>query len=195
MPKSISGQPWRFDTAGQMEGYDSANTFHTWGTFTAATTDIATMTAHNFVTGQGPVQVSTSGTLPTGLAASTNYWIEVINANTFYFHSTEQGARDSSSATQIDITGTGSGTHTLSMKNVFNHSIYINRLKVETGDADADFDLLDISSGRQIAYAASGDMVLNNVLEWPIDAFVSGIYVNAMPTNGVVYVYHGPPFR
>jgi hypothetical protein len=47
-------------------------------TFSAnATTDVLTLASGNatFVTGDGPFQVTTSDTLPTGISASTNYWV------------------------------------------------------------------------------------------------------------------------
>lgn len=81
------------------------------GTFTAATTDICTLTAHGFNLGL-IVQVSNSGgALPTGLLASTNYYVIPINANTFYLATTLANAL---AGTHIDITGAGSGTNTIS---------------------------------------------------------------------------------
>lgn len=80
-------------------------------TFTAATSDVCTATAHGLQTGDGPIQVSTTGTLPGGLAASTNYWVIKIDANTFYLATSLANAL---AGTQIDITSTGTGTHTLS---------------------------------------------------------------------------------
>lgn len=41
-----------------------------------------TITGHPFVTGDGPINMSTTGTLPAPLQVSTDYWIIVIDANT-----------------------------------------------------------------------------------------------------------------
>jgi len=80
--------------------------------FTAALTDIITCAAHGFVTGD-KIQVTTSGTLPTGLSTSTDYYIVKINASTFYLSTTPEDG----SATRVDITSAaGSGTHTLHLK-------------------------------------------------------------------------------
>lgn len=73
-------------------------------TFTAATTDIITATAHGLVDGTR-VTVATTTTLPAGLAASTNYYVIEATTDTFKLSATPGGAA-------VDITSTGSGTHT-----------------------------------------------------------------------------------
>lgn len=79
-------------------------------TFTAATTDICTATAHGLETGDR-VQVSNSGGgLPTGLSASTTYYVIKLSANTFSLATTDALA---TAGTAIDITGAGTGTHSI----------------------------------------------------------------------------------
>jgi hypothetical protein len=79
--------------------------------FTAAVTDINTTAVNTFVTGDGRFQVSNSGgALPTGLSASTDYWMEFISPTTFYLCTTKSNAVGSA---HIDITDTGSGEHTI----------------------------------------------------------------------------------
>jgi hypothetical protein len=74
-------------------------------TFTASTsTDLLTCNDHGVEEGD-QIIVATSGTLPTGLSASTRYWAVQVTPNSFGLASTPQGS-------QIDITGAGSGTHT-----------------------------------------------------------------------------------
>ena len=75
-------------------------------TFTAATTDIITAAGHGLSSGD-VLTVATSGTLPAGLATDTRYWVEVIDANTFYLHTSAQRTN----ANRVDVTDTGSGTH------------------------------------------------------------------------------------
>lgn len=77
-------------------------------TFTAATTNICTATAHGFSNGD-KVFVSSGTTLPAGLSASTDYFVVVINANTFYLTAALGGAI-------VDITDAGTGTHTIVLK-------------------------------------------------------------------------------
>lgn len=80
-------------------------------TFTAANaTEIFTIAAHGFVTGDGPFQASTSSALPTGLLVSTDYWPIVIDANTFYLATSLANAL---AGTNLLITTNGTGTQTL----------------------------------------------------------------------------------
>jgi hypothetical protein len=69
-----------------------------------------TLTAHVFETGDGPIRMTTSGTLPTGLALATDYWIVKDSANAIKLASSLANAY---AGTAIDITATGSGTHTV----------------------------------------------------------------------------------
>lgn len=79
------------------------------GNFTAATTDICTLTAHGMQTGQ-MVYVTSTGTIPAGLTQNANRWVIRIDANTFYLATSLANAL---AGTRIDITSTGSGTHTI----------------------------------------------------------------------------------
>lgn len=58
------------------------------------------------------VRVSSTTTLPTGLAASTNYFVIVVDSNNIRLASTRANAL---AGTWIDITAVGSGTHSLLM--------------------------------------------------------------------------------
>jgi hypothetical protein len=79
------------------------------------TTDFATddrldATAHGMITGDGPFQLITSGTLPAGLSTGTNYWAIDVSANELEVATSYANAI---AGTQVDITGDGTGTHTL----------------------------------------------------------------------------------
>ncbi len=82
--------------------------------FTAAATNICTATAHGFISFTA-VTVSSSGTLPGGLTADTTYYVWPLDANTFYLATTTNNAALGSFGA-VDITDTGSGTHTLTLK-------------------------------------------------------------------------------
>ena len=63
------------------------------------------------VTGDGPFQISNSGgALPTGLAASTNYWCIRVDANTLKVASSYANAI---ADTEVTFSTDGTGTHTL----------------------------------------------------------------------------------
>jgi len=86
-----------------------------------------THTAHGFYTGL-KVQLSSTGVLPTGLAASTDYWIIVSDANTFKFASSLANAL---SATVVAFSAKGSGILTIAPQIPFN--------VFGTGTGDIDF--------------------------------------------------------
>lgn len=76
-------------------------------TFTAATTDICTAVAHGLENGTC-VTVSSTTTLPAGLAASTHYFVRDKTADTFKLSLTPGGAA-------VDVTDTGTGTHSFTV--------------------------------------------------------------------------------
>jgi len=74
-------------------------------TITIAAPWVVTFTWHALATGN-KVYFTTTGSLPTGLAINTDYFVTVIDANTFNLSLTLWGA-------SITTTGSQSGTHTL----------------------------------------------------------------------------------
>lgn len=82
-----------------------------------AGTDVITSATHGFRTGDGPFRVTTTGSLTgTGLALATDYWIGVLDANTYKLFLSREALLSAGSvaaATAVDILGAGSGTHTL----------------------------------------------------------------------------------
>jgi hypothetical protein len=81
-------------------------------TFTVnAGTDVVTTATHGLTTGDGPFNVSSTTTLPAGLVAGTDYWVNVINATTFKLFASYANAIANTSP--IDITDTGTGVHTM----------------------------------------------------------------------------------
>lgn len=79
-------------------------------TITIAAPGVITWTAHGF-TGACPIQLTTTGGLPTGLTASTTYWVvpSSITTNTFTLATSVANAL---AGTAITTTGTQSGTQT-----------------------------------------------------------------------------------
>lgn len=77
-------------------------------TMTIATPCVVTWTAHGLISGYR-VQFTTTGALPTGLSASTTYWVNVVDANTFNLSSSLANLQ---AGTYIATSGSQSGTHT-----------------------------------------------------------------------------------
>lgn len=75
-------------------------------TFTAATDDTITLALHGYLATQR-VRVFSTGTLPAGLSADTDYYvIATVATNTFKLSTSSGGSA-------VDITDTGTGTHYL----------------------------------------------------------------------------------
>lgn len=77
------------------------------------TTDFATddnldATAHGLLTGDGPLRLSSSGTLPAGLDDETDYWVIKIGANEIRLATSQANAL---AGTAVALTDNGSGTH------------------------------------------------------------------------------------
>lgn len=101
--------------------------------FTAATTDIVTSAAHGLKDGD-MVVLSTTGTLPAGLATSTVYLVHQAATDTFELINKSTGA-------SVDITDTGTGTHTFTMHdvgNAINVGYYNNSELMLDSDGDGD---------------------------------------------------------
>lgn len=78
-------------------------------TFTNAS-NLVNQTAHGYVDGQGPFLLSNSGgALPAELDNTTDYWINVNNANSFTLHTNEVDALAGSNP--VAFTDDGTGTH------------------------------------------------------------------------------------
>lgn len=103
--------------------------------FTAATTDIITSNAHGLVDGN-KVVLTTDNTLPAGLALATVYYVVQKTTNTFKL-STQSGT----DGTPVDVTDTGTGTHTFTMHDI-GRSIFVPdyRNVVFTFDTDGGGD-------------------------------------------------------
>lgn len=80
-------------------------------TFTVdAGTDVATLATSDPPTGAGPFTMSSTTTLPGGLATATDYWWIRTGEKTGKFAAS---LADALTGTEVDITDAGSGTHTL----------------------------------------------------------------------------------
>ncbi len=93
------------------------------GTFTAAVTDIITKAGHLYQLGL-KVRLTTTTTLPAGLALSTDYFVVPIDANTFKLSDTL--AHAIAGTNLKDITDTGTGVHTITPTALAGFEAHIN---------------------------------------------------------------------
>lgn len=103
-------------------------------TITIATPGVVTLTAHGFETGDG-LYLTTTGALPTGLAANTRYFAIRVDANTIRLATSYANAI---AGTAIATSGSQSGTH----------SLYASPFGI--GDGSTTFNVPD-ARGRVIA--------------------------------------------
>ncbi len=77
-----------------------------------AGTDTINIASHALATGDGPIQFTTAGALPGGLALLTDYYVIVTGSGTFKVATTLANAV-AATPVVVDITGAGTGTSTL----------------------------------------------------------------------------------
>src|SRR5262249_37742689 len=80
-----------------------------------ASSDLIQIMSHGLTTGQGPVMVSSSGTLPGGLSASTAYYIISANSNNIKLATSKANA---TAGTAVNITSVGTSNATLTITGV-----------------------------------------------------------------------------
>lgn len=96
-------------------------------TFTAdATTDLITHAAHDFPDLSEVVLSNSGGALPTPLDPSAVYWTIRVSATTSYLASSIVNARIGN---YIDITGAGTGTHTMTATEWVEYNTFIRRTR------------------------------------------------------------------
>lgn len=131
--------------------------FETIGTFTItlASPGVATLSGHGLATGDS-VYLTTTGALPTGLAANTRYWVTVVDANTFKLATSLANALAS---TNINTSVSQSGTHTARLapagigdgSTTFNVPDYKAKFLVGKDQSDSGFAGLGQTGGAKTA--------------------------------------------
>jgi hypothetical protein len=127
----------------------------TVGNFSAnPTTDVISLTAHGLLLGE-TVRFTTTGTLPAGLALATNYYVisEGLNVNQFKVSATPNG-------TEVDITDTGSGLHTVSLG--------LGQILIPEITDETTHDWTD--------YKGKWDLILQNPAGQRLGAYVAGSF-------------------
>ena len=130
---------------------------------TSTSLNTLTLTAHGLLTGDGPVQFTTDGTLPAGIALVTDYWIIKVSANAISLAETRGGA-------VVDITDTGSGTHTL----------------VDTADTAR----VDLTTGRVTRVWEDGDTDQEGTHYGQVVATMSNGELETFPNEGTLFIWN-----
>lgn len=93
-------------------------------TFSSVSGNIITITSHGLFTGQS-VTLTTTGSLPTGLAVSTTYYVIVTGVNTIQLASTLANAR-ANPPVPITLSSAGSGTNKAVLNFIICKLTYVN---------------------------------------------------------------------
>lgn len=95
-------------------------------TAVSVSADTVTITAHGYLTGMKITALTTTGTLPAGLATSTVYYAIAVDANTLAFATSQANAL---AGTKVDITGYGATTsvNTVSVATALAGSVIIQK--------------------------------------------------------------------
>lgn len=130
-------------------------------TFAAAAvntgTDTITVVAHGYALGL-KVQISNPGTLPTGISASTDYFVIPLTVDTFQLASSLVLAN---AGTQIDITAAGAGTNTVNVTALAGASAVLQRALVNStveADWSNDGSAVNITGAGNTYFEASGSL-------------------------------------
>lgn len=141
----------------------SAQTF----TVTIASPAVFTRAGHGFANG-ARVRLSTTGSLPTGLNTTTDYYVEVIDANTFYLSTNLMGTRIVTSGAQAGVHsflqswfGLGDGVTTFNLPDL--------RGEFVRGWDDG----RGVDSGRVLGSSQAGDVQSHDHLTFAVDRYSS----------------------
>ena len=120
-------------------------------TITIATPGVVTWSSHNLSTGT-PVFFTTTGALPTGITASTTYYVIAVDANTFRIATTLVNAL---AGTAVNTSGSQSGTQT-GNRNAITQALSVQSVTGVSNRSGAD---MLITGSQGTGNAAGGSIV------------------------------------
>jgi hypothetical protein len=129
-----------------------------------------TLNGHGFINND-TINFTTSGTLPTGIDATTTYYVVNSTTNTFQLAITKAG-------TAIATTTTGSGTHTINPTTVYvNESLFSSKRGVSLVSDNLNYrignDAIKITGNKTMFY---DDIITNLSDTSPADKFTLAAY-------------------
>ena len=143
--------------------------------------DTVTAVAHGMTTGV-KVVLTTTGTLPAGLALVTDYYLIVVDADTLSFATSQALAL---AGTAVDITAAaGGGTHTIDVEGTIAGAVKLQRALEPTDDSDQSLSAVwaDVTSSSQ-------SFTGTDVLAWSIaDIAFNQLRAVSTVTSGTVTV-------
>ncbi len=161
--------------------------------FVAASVDAVSnqlyIPSHGFQTGSGPVQATTTVTLPTGLVALTDYYIIRVDDHRVKLATS---AVNAAAGTAVNITAAGSGVHTLTWTSAFTtthaaETIQITAHGLQTGDGP--FQLTNSGGALPAGYSALTDYWVVKVDDDNLKLAAS--YANAVAASPTIVAISG----
>jgi microcystin-dependent protein len=149
---------------------------------TLATPAVFTKTAHGLTNG-ARLRLSTTGALPTGLNTTTDYFVEIINADTFWLNTSVF------LGTRVNTSGTQSGTHSY-LQSWFGLGDGLNTFNLP--DLRGEFlrgwdDGRGVDAGRVLGAGQDGTIKAHN--------HASPVLANMMPLGGDSNLLGTGPYR
>jgi hypothetical protein len=190
MAVDLRQNPWKFDAATQGEGEANSGTLMLIGAIQGEADDEKfTIAGHGLQTGDGPVQLT--GTVPTGTATGTDYWVIRIDNDDIYLATSLANAL---AETNLSISTDGSSCF-LWQYPIFDHKIYVKNIAIiGDGTNDGTVEVRTKSGGPILARAeifSAATAAEANVIV-PVYCYVEGVYINTLDAaNAIVLVYHG----
>lgn len=153
-------------------------------TISQASPGVVSWTGHGII-GVGALQFTTTGSLPTGLTAGTQYYAVPINANSFNVASSVANALAGSF---INTTSAGSGVQTAYSYGIATTSNDICGITLTPGDYDVWGVVGTIYSGGTIAAQSGWINTTSKTLPSPSDALASALnqVIGISNTSGMV---------
>ncbi len=189
MAVSYSSQRIVFDAATQGDGSGTAHLMR--GDFTATNaTNMLTMTAHQLTTAALFRLVGSD--LPNGLAASTDYYAIISDANDFQ---AALSPADALAGTAITFSDDGSGTRTVTTLPVHNFPLYLNHITVTTKATAGPILVHDALSGQVLVDLGTTTGAAQSTVVQPVVSPVKGIYITTLPASALVIAELGNPRR
>lgn len=138
-------------------------------TFTADDAADELTVAREYTTGE-KVRVSSGGTLPGGLSSGTDYYVIKVDATIIQLATTIANAYK---GTAIDITSTGSGTHTIELFS-FQKTLYQQRSinQYVAGEGDGSTTWLEIPLRDQDVIPSTIEVIIDGVTWTKVDTLV-----------------------
>lgn len=122
-----------------------------------ASANTLTIPSHGLTSRQKVLLRNTGGALPSPLSPATQYWVDDITPDTFKLYTQASGG------TAVDISGVGTGVHSIIREGEIDDTVLITMLGEGTGEFD-DTDVIKV--GEDMLMTNAADIATFSDLDW-----------------------------